>query len=359
MYSGNQMSRCFLVVTVLLVLCWSTSADLACGQTIIASEDFDGGAVNLIEGFDSSLEFYDSISYPHTLFGVFEQGEYSLSGVMGPFSLVDESVFGECSNGEAKPFKADCEGIFGSGRDDGDAYFTACSYDSFLELNDAFRTATWLFDVSSAVKNRNLSLSIDMGQMSNDEFDGVVDFSVVSIQYSFDGGPYFEAMTLGTIELVGTGFQYRGFDNGNVAAIDFFGDGTHRGFGVFTPGVTKISAETGLAVADTILDKSELKTGKLDTYRVEMFGSGDTLEVRMIVDLPYEAFAIDNIQILGEDIGVLKGDVDLSGAVNLLDVDDFIDRLSKAEYQAEADCNCDGVLNLLDVDFFIAILGGN
>ena len=55
---------------------------------------------------------------------------------------------------------------------------------------------------------------------------------------------------------------------------------------------------------------------------------------------------------------ILLGDVNLDGAVNLLDVDPFIDRLASGDFQAEADCNEDGVVNLLDVDPFIAILGG-
>ena len=54
---------------------------------------------------------------------------------------------------------------------------------------------------------------------------------------------------------------------------------------------------------------------------------------------------------------VLLGDVNLDGAVNLLDVDFFIARLSTGTYQVEADCNEDGEINLLDVDSFIAILG--
>ena len=57
-------------------------------------------------------------------------------------------------------------------------------------------------------------------------------------------------------------------------------------------------------------------------------------------------------------MGLLLGDVNIDGVVNLLDVDFFIDRLGTGTYQAEADCNEDGVVNLLDVDFFIAILGG-
>ena len=57
--------------------------------------------------------------------------------------------------------------------------------------------------------------------------------------------------------------------------------------------------------------------------------------------------------------GVLKGDVNLDGSANLLDVSLFVDRISVGEFQLEADCNCDGVVSLLDVSAFIDILTGN
>ncbi len=59
------------------------------------------------------------------------------------------------------------------------------------------------------------------------------------------------------------------------------------------------------------------------------------------------------------DSVVNLGDVNLDGSIDLLDVESFIDRLSTATYQAEADCNQDGALNLLDVGPFVAILGNN
>ncbi len=50
------------------------------------------------------------------------------------------------------------------------------------------------------------------------------------------------------------------------------------------------------------------------------------------------------------------GDVNLDGAVNLLDVGPFIDAIALGDYQAEADTNCDGSVDLLDVSSFIEIL---
>ena len=54
----------------------------------------------------------------------------------------------------------------------------------------------------------------------------------------------------------------------------------------------------------------------------------------------------------------LIGDVNLDGAVNLLDVQPFIDLVGSGTFQAEADTNQDGLVNLLDVDPFIALLAG-
>ena len=58
-------------------------------------------------------------------------------------------------------------------------------------------------------------------------------------------------------------------------------------------------------------------------------------------------------------ISVLLGDVNLDGAVNLLDVTPFVNRLAKGIFQAEADINQDGSVNLLDVQPFVDILAGN
>jgi hypothetical protein len=58
------------------------------------------------------------------------------------------------------------------------------------------------------------------------------------------------------------------------------------------------------------------------------------------------------------DAGVLLGDVNLDGFVNLLDVAPFVALLSSGGYQAEADINQDGLVNLLDVMLFVDLLGG-
>ena len=53
---------------------------------------------------------------------------------------------------------------------------------------------------------------------------------------------------------------------------------------------------------------------------------------------------------------VLRGDVNLDGIVNFLDIAPFILRLSEMENQAEADLNADGIVNFLDISPFIQAL---
>ena len=53
---------------------------------------------------------------------------------------------------------------------------------------------------------------------------------------------------------------------------------------------------------------------------------------------------------------VLRGDVNLDGIVNFLDIAPFILRLSEMENQAEADLNEDGMVNFLDISPFIQAL---
>lgn len=53
---------------------------------------------------------------------------------------------------------------------------------------------------------------------------------------------------------------------------------------------------------------------------------------------------------------VLKGDVDLNGAVDFGDIPPFIVVLQAGTYQAEADCDCDGFVTFADIPAFIEIL---
>ena len=67
-------------------------------------------------------------------------------------------------------------------------------------------------------------------------------------------------------------------------------------------------------------------------------------------------FAITIPPRAGDEPIVLRGDVNLDGMVNFLDIAPFISRLSEMENQAEADLNEDGVVNFLDISPFIQAL---
>ena len=54
----------------------------------------------------------------------------------------------------------------------------------------------------------------------------------------------------------------------------------------------------------------------------------------------------------------LKGDINVDGFVNFLDIAPFITLLSSGDFQAEADCNCNGVVDFLDIAPFINALSG-
>ena len=54
--------------------------------------------------------------------------------------------------------------------------------------------------------------------------------------------------------------------------------------------------------------------------------------------------------------GVLKGDINLDGVVNFLDITPFIAALGAGTYQSEADTNCNGIVEFRDIAAFIDIL---
>ena len=98
-------------------------------------------------------------------------------------------------------------------------------------------------------------------------------------------------------------------------------------------------------------------TGRMATYDPEpaaldeaMYTLSDLIVEGIPTGLPMPFLSITTTTLL-------LGDVNLDGAVNLLDVGPFVERVASGTYQAEADCNGDGSVNLLDVDAFIAILG--
>ena len=68
------------------------------------------------------------------------------------------------------------------------------------------------------------------------------------------------------------------------------------------------------------------------------------------------AIGIDTLRFM---TGLLIGDVNRDGNVDLLDVAPFVELLTNGDFQAEADINQDGVIDLLDVAPFVNLLTGS
>ncbi len=90
-------------------------------------------------------------------------------------------------------------------------------------------------------------------------------------------------------------------------------------------------------------------------FFIPIFGMA-TINANML-DLP-TPYTGQSIRIASAS-DVIKGDVNMDGVVNLLDVGPFVDAVSTGTFIAEADVDCNGVVNLLDVGPFVDLLTGN
>ena len=253
-------------------------AAAASAQQLVANEDFDGGATNLI-----SSSFTNQDGGPGDFFGVGSTGSWPQSAGV-PFSLADDSAI-DVSGGTrtaANNFPGDTEGVFGQNRNVNDNFFGISDSD---QLNE---TASWTFDVSGFT---DLQLAVDFGGISNSSFGGFssqsVNFEVILDGNSLGNAIRFDA-TSGT-------FTTRPMDNGAASG----GGGLLLGSGDF--GLTKFDAVSGLSVADTFSDKATVAGGELDTFLSGVFSAsgGSTLEVVLTADMPFEAAAFDNLEVRG------------------------------------------------------------
>jgi hypothetical protein len=152
--------------------------------------------------------------------------------------------------------------------------------------------------------------------------------------------------------------------NGNAANGNVFIDGVattnfdyldplaeHSVLLTFTPAVSGAYGASD-AISATIEVDGVLR------YNETINGGGDFGDLSFATNL-FTAPYIDNLVVSSlSTTSVMKGDVDLSGAVNFSDIPAFITVLQSGIFQAEADCDCSGAVDFSDIPAFIAILQG-
>lgn len=261
-------------------------ACLAQGQ-VIASEDFDGGAIGLLSSSVPALD-----GGPGDYFGVGDLATWPQGFPPGvPFSLTDDSLIdiagGTRTTGNA--FSADNEGIFGQARGVNDAFFAISDSDEF----GAGQTASWSFDISGATQ---LGLSIDLGGISSDSFGGFGAGTFINFEVSIDGGTSVLALSINQVAAGTGGFITRLMDLGTASG----GGALLEASGV--NGVVKTLADTGLPAGNLFLDKTPASgagAGLMDTFSTAISGTGSVLTITMTADLAFEGAAFDNIVITG------------------------------------------------------------
>jgi len=252
----------------------------------VALEDFDGGAVNLISSSVTNLDGGGG-----DWFGVGNLSTWPQpTGV--PFSLADDSV-ANVSGGGA--FPADLEGTFGQARINSNDFF---GLSDTREWTPAQLTASWTFDVSGY---KDLQLCVDMGAVADGTTNAGFDAATsIKFTYQIDGGPVGTAFSVAP-NANAAGFAYRAMDSGGLPVIGANGPLQATG----DNSVTKTLADTGLASAETFLNKAPAAgtgAGLLDTFGTALSGTGSQLTVTMVAHLPFEAAALDNLVVKGEII---------------------------------------------------------
>jgi hypothetical protein len=251
---------------------------------VIASEDFDGGAVNLTSSSVPALDGGAGDWFGVGSRNAWPQG-FPSPGM--PFGLADDTVFG-VSNGGA-PFASDAEGVFGQNSDFDNDFFGISDSDEFL----AAQTASWTFDISGG---SNLVIRIDMGGVSDAASGGYSLSTNVVFTASIDGGGSQVVFDLDAVDNT-FGYLTRPMDDGDPSGggrlLVVSGDNA----------VSKLLAENGSTAGDTFLNKTPASgpgAGRMDTFLTTLNGSGSQLVLTLVCDVPFEALAFDNIVIEGD-----------------------------------------------------------
>lgn len=333
-------------------------------QTTIAKHDFDGTPLNLTSGFNSSNNLNGGFG---DYFGIGNLSSWPQGFPPGvPFSIADDSVV-SVSNPANAAFPTDTEAVYGQNASFTNNFFAISDTREWTGVSGATPlTASWTFDISSAGTDP-MKLSIDLGQQSEGSSFGGITSASFLVEYSIDAGPFVTAMSVSP-NAVTAGFQYRAMDSGTVPT-------TASAMLATAPSanpVTKFSAETGLAVSNTFLDKTASagsNAGKLDSFVVDLTGSGNSIQIRITCFVDFEAMVFDNIKIVVDEPAFVLGDANGDGNFDFGDIEAFFLAITDPDAYAALYPNIDPNL-VLDFDgdmsasfgdiegFFNALTGG-
>ena len=133
------------------------------------------------------------------------------------------------------------------------------------------------------------------------------------------------------------------FFGGNFSQEYFFEDG---------------SSET---LNDPMTANGVLLNNSFQTFTQPIIGNGSILTIEFLLtgNGGDEEVAYDNIVVRGDftDKGIV-GDVNCDGAVDLLDIEPFVQAITNNVFDFKADINGDGEDNLLDVAGLVQLLTG-
>lgn len=219
---------------------------------VIASENFDGGAKNLI-GTANVFDFGAGGGSGGDVFGRVSPWNGG-TGTGAPFDVADDSVIDW--SGTGSPFPGDNRGIAGQFTT---AFFAMNDMDG-TGINPVLPDATWTFDISSATSLTNIRMDIaGLGDFEASTSDGFL------VEARVDANPYVPIFAGITDEAAAK--TYRRMDDGTVPIdtndpLELYIDGTATGI---------------------FLDKAVRATGKFDRFTsVALAGqAGSTLDIRV------------------------------------------------------------------------------
>ena len=264
------MKKSLLISIYFLIISGLTNSY---GQITLASEDFDGGSVNLFS--TTNVDDYGATGGSGG--DVFGRVDGRLNGTGMPFDVADDTVEDVSGARTGSSFPTDQLGIAGQ------------NTTSFFALNDAdgvgVNNALWVFSGWGTATIFDIQIDIAaMGDFEASSSDGFL------IEASLDSGPFQEIFKATTDEAAFK--SYRPLDGGFVFSdddpLELFIDGATTSIG--------------------FLDKCDPLTGNFDTYVSTLLSGQSASEVQIRMSWSgspsgSEPMGIDNISIRGSIAG--------------------------------------------------------